>query len=323
MVVNLQAAAPAPVQNLAERLQGATAAKPSVAATVQHMAGMLWYQMLSAMNENGLSPDTLGTGGDSFQSMFMWNLAQNDFGKYDTGLIAAATRQLGGAAATVPAQVPQEPVGGMLADLALPLAQLLPAMDSAQSAALSAPQAAALSGDLVSQAKSFAKTVWPQIKLAAQSLGVPAVAVLAQTALETGWGVSAGGNNLFGIKAADGETGSVRATHEMVDGVLTPQTARFRDYASPSDAVNDYIGLIQSGYQNAAGQGTVAGFAQALQAGGYATDQAYAAKIVNIAQSPLMADVLAAVGTTPSSSTSSSSIPSSTASNTPSKTGGP
>jgi len=285
--------------------QGTPAEKPPLAATVQHMAGMLWDQMLQAMNANGLSADTLGTGGGDFQSLFLWNLAQNDFGKYDTGLIAAAMRQVGGAASQVPeAAAP---------DIATPLARLLPApISAAVEIAAALPQAAGVSGDLVAQAKSFAKTIWPQITAAAQTLGVPPVAVLAQTALETGWGASAPGNNLFGIKAADGQAGSARATHEMVDGVLMPQTANFRDYETPSDAVSDYVGLIQSGYQNAAGQSSVAGFAQALQDGGYATDQNYAAKIVNIADSPLMAQVLQAVGGASSQS-----------SNTASKTGGP
>ena len=265
------------------------AEKPNVLATVQHMTGMLWDQMLEAMNANGLSGDTLGTGGDNFQSMFLWNLAQNDFGKYDSGLMAAVTRQIGGGTA---AEVPAP-------EIATPLAQILPASAPVQVAgteALPETAAVAVPGDLVGQAKSFARTIWPQVTAAAQALGVPAVAVLAQTALETGWGVAAPGNNLFGVKAVDGQAGSARATHEMVDGVLTPQTANFRDYDSTADAMNDYVGLIQSGYQNATGQSTVAGFAQALQAGGYATDQNYAAKIVNIAQSPLMAQVLQAVG---------------------------
>ena len=271
--------------------QNTPAAKPGVAATVQHMTGMLWYQMLNAMNANGLSPDTLGTGGDNFQSMFLWNVAQNDFGKYDTGLTAAATRQIGGGAAPDTAATEAMPP-----EIVTPLAQILPSAEPAEVQAMDAPAAIAASGDLISQAKSFAKTIWPQITQAAQTLGVPAVAVLAQTALETGWGASAPGNNLFGVKAADGQAGSNRATHEMVDGVLTPQSASFRDYGSAADAVNDYIGLIQSGFQSAAGQPTVAGFAQALQAGGYATDQSYATKIVNIAQSPLMAQVLQAIG---------------------------
>jgi flagellar protein FlgJ len=221
--------------------------------------------------------------------MFLWNLAQNDFGKYDSGLLAAAMRQVGGSAAQAPAASTPE--------IATPLAEILPTAAPADiQLAAALPDEAAAAGDLVTQAKSFAKTIWPQITAAAQTLGVPAVAVLAQTALETGWGASAPGNNLFGVKAVDGEAGSTRATHEMVDGMLTPQVASFRDYDSPEDAISDYVGLIQSGYQNAAGQATVAGFAQALQDGGYATDQNYAAKIVNIAQSPLMAQVLHAIG---------------------------
>ncbi len=264
--------------------------KPNLTTTVEHVAGMLWYDMLDAMNANGLGGGALGTGGDNFQSMFLWNLAQNDFSKYDTGLITAALRQVGGASS----QPPLAEAPGIIT----PLAHILPApVEDALQIATALPQAAAASGGLVAQAKSFAKSIWPQITAAAQALGVPPVAVLAQTALETGWGTSAAGNNLFGIKAVDGQPGTIRATHEMVDGVLTPQTASFRDYDGTRAAINDYVGLIQSGYQNATGQNTVAGFAQALQNGGYATDQNYAAKIIKIAQSPLMAQVLKSVGT--------------------------
>ncbi len=53
----------------------------------------------------------------------------------------------------------------------------------------------------MTQATNFARAVWPQITAGGAALGVPAVAVLAQSALETGWGASAPGNNLFGIKA--------------------------------------------------------------------------------------------------------------------------
>jgi flagellar protein FlgJ len=61
--------------------------------------------------------------------------------------------------------------------------------------------------------------------------------------------------------------------------------------------VSDYIRLIQSNFQTVIGQGTVAGFAQALQSGGYATDSGYASKIITIAQSPMMAQMLQSVGT--------------------------
>ncbi len=49
-------------------------------------------------------PSALGAGRRcDFQSMFLWNVAQNDFGKYDCRLIDAAMHQIGGAAAEAPA----------------------------------------------------------------------------------------------------------------------------------------------------------------------------------------------------------------------------
>ena len=275
------------VTNMGHAALNNAAPQPGLSTAVKHMAGMLWYEMFSELNKSGMSADTLGTGGDDFQGMFMWNIAQNDFGKYDSALAAAAMGQVGGD--TAPAE----------AVAAMPVLAAEPGSDLAQAVAVSAaPEVTRQTGDLVSQAKSFAKAVWPQIQAAAAQLGVPPVAVLAQTALETGWGTAAPGNNLFGIKAVDGESGTSRATHEVVDGGLTPQTAAFRDYASTGSSVSDYVGQIQSGFQGAVGQSTVAGFAGALQQSGYATDTNYAAKIVNIAQSPLMAQVLQAVGGT-------------------------
>jgi flagellar protein FlgJ len=273
------------------------AAQPSLSSTVKHMAGLLWYEMLSELNKSGMSSDTLGTGGDDFQSMFLWNVAQNDFAKYDTPLLNAAMRQVGGQADIAPGAAP-----AAVPDYASPIMQAMQADPGAASAITAAaavsttPEATAPAGDLVAQAKSFAKAVWPQITVAAQILGVPPVAVLAQAALETGWGTAAPGNNLFGIKAVDGENGTSRATHEMVDGVMVPQTAAFRDYASTAASVADYVQQIQSGFQSVLGQSTVSGFAQALQQSGYATDSNYAAKIVNTSQSPLMLQVLASVG---------------------------
>ena len=277
----------APVTNFGHLSLNHAGPKPGLSAAVKHMAGMLWYEMLSELNKSGMSADTLGTGGDNFQSMFMWNVAQNDFGKYDTALAAAAARQVGG--------------GGDVAPRTLPVLPVLPVPTAASGATAApaveaVPEEARQAGDLLSQAKNFAKAVWPQIQAAAQQLGVPPVALLAQSALETGWGAAAPGHNLFGIKAVDGENGTSRATHEMVDGVLVPQTSAFRDYTSLGASISDYVGQIQSGFQGALGQSTVAGFAGALQQSGYATDTNYAAKIVSISQSPLMAQVLRAVG---------------------------
>lgn len=279
------------VTNLGQSSLTSATPKPGLSAAVKHMAGMLWYEMLAELNKSGLSADALGTGGDNFQSMFMWNVAQNDFGKYDTALAAAAARQVGGGGNMAPQTLPAPPqiveLPGQAAAVGVTVAAAVEAT----------PEMVGEAGDLLSQAKNFAKAVWPQIQAAAQQLGVPPVALLAQSALETGWGAAAPGHNLFGIKAVDGESGTSRATHEMVDGVLVPRTSAFRDYASLGASISDYVGQIQSGFQSAMGQSTVAGFAGALQQAGYATDTNYAAKIVSISQSPLMAQVLRAVGT--------------------------
>jgi flagellar protein FlgJ len=228
--------------------------------------------------------------------MFMWNIAQNDMGKYDSSLVAAAMRQFGaqtdaGAEAASAASAATAAPPTTLATIAASGGTIIASPLAAPDASVAGTQ----NGSLLTQAKDFARNVWPMIVSAAQKLNVPPVALLAQSALETGWGTAAPGNNLFGVKAADGQAGTARSTHEMVDGMLTPQTATFRDYPSAAASVADYVQQIMAGFQNAAGQGTVSGFAQALQAGGYATDTNYASKIISISQSPMMAHVLQAL----------------------------
>lgn len=271
------------------RAQPQAAAAPGIKAAVQHMAGLLWFDMLSAMNKSGLDADSLGTGGSDFQSLFLWNIAQHDFGKYDAVLAAAASRQIGKAGGPAPALMPPaaEP------DLAAPLLQAMQTTQAPEAGCIvaSATQAAP-TRDLLRQARDFARAVWPQMRAAAQALGVPPVAMLAQSALETGWGVTAPGHNLFGIKAADGQSGTSRATHEMQDGVLVPQSASFRNYPDSAASIQDYVGQIRAGFQSVLGQQSVAGFAQALQQAGYATDTNYASKIIAISNSPLMDQVL-------------------------------
>lgn len=264
---------------------------PTQRKEIENLVGVLWYEMLSSLNQSGMDESTLGTGGSNFQSMFLWNVAENDFGKYDGNLISAVLHQVGGVSNQPLSSMVSQAIGagaydstGIEATIPVTEETLPPPDDDAL-----------LSPDLVVQATDFAKSIWPQITAAAKALGVPAVAVLAQTALETGWGAATPGHNLFGIKAVDGQNGTMRATHEVVDGILTPQIANFRDYASSSASISDYVSLIQGLYPQAVDQTSVSGFAQALQAGGYATDQNYAGKIEQIAQSPLMSQVLEAV----------------------------
>ncbi|AXK71290.1 flagellar assembly peptidoglycan hydrolase FlgJ [Lysobacter sp. TY2-98] len=157
-----------------------------------------------------------------------------------------------------------------------------------------------------SSPEAFVKSLWPHAKKVAQELGVSAKALIAQAALETGWGrklVGGNGNvshNLFGIKAGGGWSGKsvASATHEYVDGVRQSQRANFRSYSTPADSFSDYARLLGGGrYANARGTGEDAhAFASALQHAGYATDPSYANKITAIANGATMRRALAALG---------------------------
>jgi peptidoglycan hydrolase FlgJ len=148
----------------------------------------------------------------------------------------------------------------------------------------------------ISASKSdFISQMWPHAKAAADELGVDPHALLAQAALETGWGKSVPCNssgecsfNLFGIKAGNSWSGaSVNVpTLEFEEGVAVRKVERFRSYESPADSFRDYAKLIGNNarYENAVGTGdNVVAFAQGLQQGGYATDPNYARKLVAVA----------------------------------------
>jgi flagellar protein FlgJ len=144
--------------------------------------------------------------------------------------------------------------------------------------------------------EEFIRQMLPHAEAAAKELGVDPHSLLAQAALETGWGKSvpcnSGGEcsyNLFGIKAGSSWSGETVAvpTLEFEDGVAVRKVDRFRAYASPADSFRDYARLIGNSprYENALNTGSnVADFATALQQGGYATDPAYAQKISAVAR---------------------------------------
>lgn len=156
-------------------------------------------------------------------------------------------------------------------------------------------------------AKSFAADVWPHAVRAAKRLNVAPEAVLAQAALESGWGAHvpnrADGTssfNLFGIKAGAGWSGAtaVKPTVEFAAGAARSQLARFRAYHDVAENFDDYSDLLSRNprYASVNGHGnSVAGFAEALQASGYATDPSYADKIKDIVRSSTMQSVLQGV----------------------------
>lgn len=138
--------------------------------------------------------------------------------------------------------------------------------------------------------QAFVSRLAPAANLAAQRIGIPAHFMLAQAALETGWGQAeprqANGRpsfNVFGIKAGDGWRGATVSapTTEVIAGVAQQRVERFRAYGSYAEAFQDYADLLTRNPRYAAVLGAQhpAGFARGLQAAGYATDPQYAAKL--------------------------------------------
>jgi peptidoglycan hydrolase FlgJ len=155
----------------------------------------------------------------------------------------------------------------------------------------SAPATSAPAADshaLTTSKEDFLRQLRPHAEQAARELGVDPNALLAQAALETGWGRSVPSNNLFGIKAGGDWSGATVSvpTLEFEEGIPVRKVERFRAYDSPADSFRDYAALIRdsSRYASARGAGdNVEAFATALQQGGYATDPHYAQKIAAVA----------------------------------------
>jgi len=136
-------------------------------------------------------------------------------------------------------------------------------------------------------------------KAAEDATGIPAAFMLAQSALETGWGkreiIATDGtpsNNLFGIKAGANWKGPVAEvmTTEYVNGRAMKMVQRFRAYASHAESFADYARLMKDSprYQGVLAAGADAkGFAQGLQRAGYATDPAYADKLARLINTTL------------------------------------
>lgn len=148
--------------------------------------------------------------------------------------------------------------------------------------------------------EAFARDVWPHAERVAARLNVPTEAIVAQAALETGWGAhvpqrgdGSSSFNLFGIKAGSSWSGKqvTKATLEFEDGLPKPQLAAFRAYDDVGATFDDYSELLMRNprYASVSNHGDdVGGFARALQASGYATDPAYADKLQDIAGGEIM-----------------------------------
>lgn len=145
-------------------------------------------------------------------------------------------------------------------------------------------------------AEEFVETMLPLAREAAERIGVEPRYLVAQAALETGWGKSIlrrgdGGSshNLFGIKTHGQWQGdSARAiTSEYRGGEMVREPANFRAYDSYKQSFHDLVDFLQGNarYKEAlASSGNAEQFVNNLQSAGYATDPQYARKINQIAR---------------------------------------
>lgn len=145
--------------------------------------------------------------------------------------------------------------------------------------------------------KSFAHDIWPHAERAASKLNVPPEAIVAQAALETGWGKKqirghdgVTSNNLFGIKADQRWSGDRLAvnTLEYTNGIANRQMDKFRAYPSLAEGFDDYVNFLQTNPRYGLGERTElkgADYVERLQSAGYATDPNYAEKIQSIMNS--------------------------------------
>lgn len=163
-----------------------------------------------------------------------------------------------------------------------------PVLDAAPGVDTS-PQAPAFEGR-----QDFIDSLRPYAQEAAERLGVAPELLLAQAALETGWGRTvvrrpdgSSSFNLFGIKAGGRWSGDrvTVGTLEYVDGLPVRQRAQFRAYPSFAASFDDYVDLLRGSGRYADALTKTAepeAFLGALQDAGYATDPAYARKVMRI-----------------------------------------
>ncbi len=265
--------------------------------TAQQFEGLMLQQMLKSMRAASLGEDVLGGEQTQFyQEMFDQQLAQHLSAGKGLGIADLLVRQL-----------QQRDAAAQSTQGLGPLPPPRPAVADGARSAGAAPRGVAASGTeaVADTPADFVRAILPHAEKAAAELGIPANVLVAQAALETGWGRHAmrrddGGAafNLFGIKADPRWQGDrvEHLTHEYDNGEIRRERAQFRAYASVAGAFDDYVSFLKSNprYAQALQHGGDAErFASGLQKAGYATDPAYAQKILRIADGDTLKQALA------------------------------
>ena len=131
---------------------------------------------------------------------------------------------------------------------------------------------------------AFLAPLVPGSMVADVLLGVPASISLGQAIIESGWGKSAPGYNLFGMKGQGPAGSTSRVGVEYRGGKRTHRTSTFRRYHSFAESIEDHARLLSTGKGYAAARAVAEkprAYARALQ-GTYASDPRYASKLLQL-----------------------------------------
>jgi flagellar protein FlgJ len=233
----------------------------AISAVAQQVEALFLQMMLKSMRDATSAEETDSNEMSMYQDMFDKQVALSISQHSDLGIAKLLKRQMAGKPAPV--------------------------------ALRAAPPTAALAHTPT----EFVNKTLPAIRRAAGALGVNPLGMLAQAALESGWGQrmprNADGSssfNMFGIKAGDEWAGARAAadTVEVINGVATPRRTAFRAYGSIEESVNDFANLLKNSprYRDAiAAGGDVRAYIAGIGKSGYATDPEYANKLNQILNS--------------------------------------
>ncbi len=260
---------------------GAKERDPETIKQVARQFEALFTQMLlkASHSEDSGNNDLLGgSGSDTYRDIYDQQMAAQLSSGRGLGLADLLARQLIGTQSPATSSPAPAPTGLR-----------------GRSDGTAAGSVAPVSGKEAESADAFVDEITPHAEQAARELGIPARVLVAQAALETGWGKrqiknadGSDSHNLFGIKASRGWDGATTntATHEYVKGERRVERAEFRSYQSVGEAFKDYVAFVKDNPRYAEALkhgGSGEQYLQGLQKAGYATDPAYAQKIARVA----------------------------------------
>ncbi|KMQ74192.1 flagellar assembly peptidoglycan hydrolase FlgJ [Marinobacter subterrani] len=289
------------------KVQARTDKKAALEEVARQFESLFLSEMLKSMRKAG---DVFSEGNylksnqsDFYQDMFDNQMSLTMAGGQGAGLAEALVRQLS-------KQIPgMDSEGGKLADHKVTLADYdrsLPALSPqlpervkqvksvAEQSARAPVQSEPELPEQFESPEHFVRALLPVAQRISQDTGIDPKLMVAQAALETGWGrhMIKGDDgkpsfNLFGIKADSRWEGNAVTitTTEFREGVPMKEQADFRAYPDYESSFRDYVSFLESNPRyrkvlSAADQPDV--FADRLQEAGYATDPEYGSKIRSI-----------------------------------------